>query len=34
MIVETYTLGIGENAVKSDVASTLRVKEPYGGVKP
>lgn len=36
MIVErkTYALGVGENAAESEVSSTLRVKEPYGGVKP
>ena len=31
LIIETYALGVAENAKKSDIASTLRVKEPYGG---
>ena len=31
IVTKTYSLGVGENAQESDVASTLRVKEPYGG---
>ena len=31
---KTYALGVAENCQESDVCSTLRVKEPYGGQKP
>lgn len=32
-MTKTYALGVAENCQESDVCSTLRVKEPYGGEK-